>query len=217
MTRPKNSDSTTEQEYLSIASPVDAEFSIQRSRFIASLRRVNNRTEFDIALKEIASTYPKATHYCWAYRFSANPVIEHSSDAGEPAGTAGRPILGSLKKHSLLNVMAVVTRYFGGIKLGVKGLIFAYSESTLLAIEKSTIIPDEPKSLLNFKCSYELYNIFLSRLERHLPDTTSLKTEFSDIISGNILIPNSSILLLSNDLDSISSDGKSFLYDIQEQ
>jgi uncharacterized YigZ family protein len=214
MPRSKNTNPATNQEYLSIASPIDAELTIQRSRFIASLRRACNRSDFDSALKEIIASYPKATHYCWAYRFSSSTTIEHSSDAGEPPGTAGRPILGALKKHSLQNIMAVVTRYFGGIKLGVKGLIFAYGESTLLAIEKSAIITDEPKSLLSFECSYDLYNIFLSRIGRRLADNSSLRTEFTDIVSGNILIPNSLISLLSEELDSISPDGKSFIYSI---
>jgi uncharacterized YigZ family protein len=214
MPQSKKSDTMPNQKFFSIASPIDVELTTQRSRFIASLRHVENRPEFDAALKDIISSYPKATHYCWGYRFFESPVIEHSSDAGEPAGTAGRPILGALKKHSLQNVMAVVTRYFGGIKLGVKGLIAAYGNSTLLAIERSTIITDEPKSLLRFKCSYDLYNIFTSRLERCLADCSSLKTEFTDIVSGNVLIPDSALPFLRTELDSISPDAKSFIYDI---
>ena len=88
-------------QYYSIAKNIDAEITIQRSRFIASLRKAKNREEVDSALKEIALSYPKASHYCWAYRFVGDPMLEHSSDAGEPSGTAGRPILGALKKYSL--------------------------------------------------------------------------------------------------------------------
>ncbi|MDR0616038.1 MAG: YigZ family protein [Synergistaceae bacterium] len=214
MAQSKNSDTIPNQKFLSIVSSIDVELTVQRSRFIASLRQVDNRPEFDAALKGIISRYPKATHYCWGYRFFESPVIEHSSDAGEPAGTAGRPILGALKKHSLQNIMAVVTRYYGGIKLGVKGLIAAYGNSTLLAIEKSTIITDEPKSLLRFKCSYDLYNIFTSRLERCLDDCSSLKAEFTEIVSGTVLIPDSILPFLGAELDSLFPDAKSFIYDI---
>jgi uncharacterized YigZ family protein len=203
-------------EYLSIAFPVDAEITIQRSRFIASLRRAANRDQFDLALKEIISTYPKATHYCWGYRFYASPIQEHSSDAGEPAGTAGRPILGSLKKFSLQNIMAVVTRYYGGIKLGVKGLIAAYGDSTMTAIEKATIISDEPKLSLYFKCKYETYNVLLSRLERFHLDKSSINAIFTDFVTGHLPVPVSIVSILKDELDSISPGGNAFIYEIQE-
>jgi uncharacterized YigZ family protein len=216
MANQKTTSQKQSAKYLSVAFPVDAEITVQRSRFIASLRRAANRNQFDLALKEIISTYPKATHYCWGYRFHASPVQEHSSDAREPAGTAGRPILGSLKKFSLQNIMAVVTRYYGGIKLGVKGLIAAYGDSTMAAIEIATIISDEPKLSLYFKCKYETYNILLSRLERFHLETSSISANFTDFVAGHLPVPVSIISPLKNELDSISSRGNAVIYEIQE-
>ncbi|MDR1515772.1 MAG: YigZ family protein [Synergistaceae bacterium] len=216
MAHPKKTIQNQKTEYNTVSAPTDIEITIQRSRFIASLRRVNGQDNFNAALKEIAASYPKATHYCWAYRFNANPVLEYASDAGEPAGTAGRPILGALKKYDLQNTMAVVTRYYGGIKLGVKGLISAYGGATLLAVEKSTIIIDEPKRILHFKCSYDFYNILLYRLERQLTDTSSLAVDFSDVVSGCVPVPISIINRLKDELDSIPSGENALEYDIKE-
>lgn len=201
-----------EGQYYSISEAVDAEMVVQRSRFIASLRKVHSHPEFDLEMKGIMQHYPKATHYCWAYRFNDTPVLEHASDAGEPAGTAGRPILGALKKYSLLNTMVVVTRYYGGIKLGVKGLISAYGGATLHAIEKATVILDEPKLRLRFSCQYDMYNILLSRLERQGIKSTDIQADFTDAISGEIILPFSVIQRILPEIDSISCPKESFSY-----
>lgn len=180
-----------EGQYYSIEKDVDVEITIQRSRFIGSLRKSSSREEFDVQLKEIALLYPKATHHCWAYRFSGKPIVEHSSDSGEPAGSAGRPILGMLKRYFLENTMAVVTRYYGGIKLGVKGLISAYGEATLKAIESASVIVDEPQVKFSFESPYDLYNIILSRLEKfHIPQS-NMDVNFTETISGEIIVPAS--------------------------
>lgn len=201
-------------QYLTLDENLDAEITIQRSRFIASLRKVKNRDEVDAALKDIIELYPKASHHCWAYRFAQTPPIEHSSDAGEPTGTAGRPILGALKKYSLGNIFAVVTRYYGGVKLGVKGLIAAYRDTTLLAIESGRIVLEEPASLLTFTCSYELYNILLAKLERASLDLGALKTDFTDRVSGQIPVPNSTLPLLTEQLETLCSGHTNFSYEI---
>lgn len=201
-------------QYLCVAEPVDRECVITRSRFIASIRVASNRAEFDSEMRAITRLYPKATHYCWAYRFNAFPILEHSSDAGEPAGTAGRPILGALKKNSLLNVMAVVTRYYGGVKLGVKGLIAAYGKTTLMALEGAQIVTREPASLLKFTCTYDLYNLLLARLDKYKISTDSIRGNFAERISGEIIIPNSKLLPLLSELSSISPRGESFSYSI---
>ena len=187
-------------QYYSLEQDVDVEITIQRSRFIGSLRKAFNREEFDVKLKEISLLYPKATHYCWAYRFSGSPIIEHSSDSGEPAGSAGRPILGMLKRYFLENTMAVVTRYYGGIKLGVKGLIYAYGEATLEAIESTNIIIDEPQVKFIFEAPYDLYNIILAKLERLDVPQSKMQVDFKEVISGEITVPNSTALSIESEL-----------------
>ena len=204
-----------EGQYLSISQPIDFEQTIQRSRFIASIRRVQNRSEFDSEMKKIMQLYPKATHYCWAYRFCDSGIQEHATDAGEPAGTAGRPILGALKKHSLLNVMAVVTRYYGGVKLGVKGLIAAYGQTALLGIEQGEIIVCEANSTLRFQCDYDLYNIFLARLEREKVDISKMHVVFTEFISGEITMPNSLLARLLPFLKNLSPGRSGFDFSLQ--
>jgi putative IMPACT (imprinted ancient) family translation regulator len=110
--------------------------------------------------------------------------------------------------------MAVVTRYYGGIKLGVRGLINAYRDSTLAAIGSVNIIVAEPMSTVKFSCSYELYNFFLSRLQKNSIDCSKMRADFTDIISGEIQIPKSALPLLTEDLDSISHSGEVFTYTV---
>ncbi|MDR3255054.1 MAG: IMPACT family protein [Synergistaceae bacterium] len=202
-------------QYLTIQNPIDVSVTIQRSRFIASLRTVQNREEFNVAMSEIINLYPKATHYCWAYRFYDNPPSEHSSDAGEPSGTAGRPILGTLKKYSLLNAMAVVARYYGGIKLGVKGLISAYGGTTLQAVESANIVLAEPMRYISFSCSYEHYNLLLSRMAKNAIESTEIKAEFTDVISGEIVVPLSKIDAVSNELKNLRAANSAFVFSVR--
>lgn len=103
------------------------EIKIQRSRFIGHIEPCDSEQRAKEILKKIREKHNKATHNCWAYIIELNNYkIEHCSDNGEPPGTAGRPILGAIKRSGLVNVMLIVTRYFGGKKLGVRGLIDAY-------------------------------------------------------------------------------------------
>jgi uncharacterized YigZ family protein len=90
-------------------------------------------------LASVKSIHPKARHHCYAYRIlEHDEITEYGSDAGEPSGSAGAPILGELRRRELLNVCAIVVRYFGGTKLGIPGLIHAYRESTSRALDLAT-------------------------------------------------------------------------------
>lgn len=134
----------------------DAELTIKRSRFIGSVRVVLTVEEANEYIRTIPELYPKATHYCWAYRIGHGTKLqEHCSDAGEPSGTAGRPILGSIKRNLLENSLVIVTRYFGGIKLGVRGLIDAYEGAAELAIEEAGAVTLEIHNRLELTCDYE--------------------------------------------------------------
>jgi len=140
----------------------DAEFTVKRSRFIGSVRVVLSAEEAAETIKSFPALYPKANHHCWAYRIGVESPLEHCSDAGEPAGTAGRPILGMLKRYSLNNTLIVVTRYFGGIKLGVRGLIDAYGGAAELAIEEAGVVDMEFHNLLELACGYDYSKTLLS-------------------------------------------------------
>lgn len=113
----------------------------KKSKFIANLFYIENQEEAEEKIKEIKKKYYNARHNCIAYRImEKDSVIEKFSDDGEPSGTAGAPMLDILKKQNLCNILIIVTRYFGGILLGTGGLVRAYSQATIKAIEKGEII-----------------------------------------------------------------------------
>lgn len=118
---------------LTIASDFRKEIVIEKSRFICSLKKVSNEEEAQEFIKTIKKEFWDATHNCSAY--VVDELAQRSSDDGEPSGTAGIPMLEVLKKNGLIGTAAVVTRYFGGIKLGAGGLVRAYSGSVAGAIK----------------------------------------------------------------------------------
>ncbi len=109
------------------------EIIIKNSRFITFLIKINNLEQIQSNLEKLKKDYPKATHYCYAYIINSN---KKSSDDGEPSGTAGIPILNVLEKEKLTNILCIVIRYFGGIKLGASGLVRAYTKSVKEALNK---------------------------------------------------------------------------------
>ena len=120
----------------SIQTEITNEIIINKSRFITILTNINDVNKVKEKLEEIKKKYKDATHYCYAYIINNH---EKCSDNGEPSGTAGMPILNVLKQNDLTNILCIVIRYFGGIKLGAGGLIRAYSTSASVALNKATI------------------------------------------------------------------------------
>lgn len=124
--------------FFTIKENVQAEIVEKKSKFIANLFYIKNIEEAEKIIKETRKKYFDARHNCIAYRvIEDGQIIERFSDDGEPSGTAGAPMLNILQKNGYVNVLIVVTRYFGGILLGTGGLVRAYSDSLTLAIEKS--------------------------------------------------------------------------------
>ena len=121
----------------SIKNNIENTIIIKKSKFISKLYRINNLEEINNILEKLKKDYNDSTHICYAYIIDGK---EKCNDNGEPSGTAGMPILNVLKKNNLDHILAVVIRYFGGIKLGAGGLTRAYSNSTIEAINNSKII-----------------------------------------------------------------------------
>ena len=113
------------------------EIVIEKSRFICTLKKVNSEAEAQEFIKAIKKEFWDATHNCSAY--IVDEMVQRSSDDGEPSGTAGLPMLEVLRKNKLTNTAAVVTRYFGGIKLGAGGLVRAYTNSVAEAVRATGI------------------------------------------------------------------------------
>lgn len=128
-------------EFKTIQEEVEAEVVEKKSKFIANFFPVESIEEAEALINSYKKKYHDARHNCIAYRvIENNQIIEKSSDDGEPSGTAGAPMLSILQKNNLANVLIIVTRYFGGILLGTGGLVRAYSDSLLKAVEQSKII-----------------------------------------------------------------------------
>ncbi len=115
----------------------EVELVINRSRFVGKSLEVRSGEEVKERLQEVMKLFPGATHYCYAFRIGEERVEEFSSDAGEPPGSAGRPILGAIRRGDFTDTMVVVARFFGGKKLGIRGLIDAYGKTAQLVLEKS--------------------------------------------------------------------------------
>ena len=143
-------------EFKTIEKEVESELIEKKSKFIASIFKVNSVKEADEKLLEVKKRYYDAKHNCYTYRVIENDrIIEKSSDDGEPSGTAGAPMLNILKQNNLCNILIVVTRYFGGILLGTGGLVRAYSRSTQDVIEKSNIVLKESGYKINIEIEYK--------------------------------------------------------------
>ena len=124
-------------EFTTIRSKVRFETKVRGSRFIASALSVQSKAEAEEFIEKVRKEFWDASHKCFAYRIGADGREFRFTDDGEPNGTAGKPILAAIDKFGLTDVLVVVTRYFGGTKLGVGGLVRAYGESAELALAKA--------------------------------------------------------------------------------
>ncbi|MFN8578551.1 MAG: YigZ family protein [Candidatus Sericytochromatia bacterium] len=134
------------------------EIKIKNSRFIAHINNISSFEDSKSYISQINSEFKDATHNCWAYILGKTGEMFHSSDDGEPSGTAGKPILNTLQKYKMTNTVAVVTRYYGGVKLGVRGLIEAYSESVEECIKNSIIKPIIEIQSYKINLSYDKFD-----------------------------------------------------------
>jgi len=128
--------------YQTIAKPSFGEFKIKGSKFKAYVFSVKSQESFSRQLQLIKSNDKGANHYCWAYRIGTKTPLVNSNDDGEPRNTAGAPILRTIERHNLCNTACVVVRYFGGTKLGTRGLIEAYSQAATNAIDTGEVITE---------------------------------------------------------------------------
>ena len=176
------------KSYFTVAQPAQLELVVDRSRFLGYCREVATETEVKNFLSEIRTQHPQATHHCYAWRLGsgAHPV-EYYSDQGEPSGTAGKPILGAIQRLQLTNLMVVVVRYFGGKKLGIRGLIEAYGQAARLTLEKSGVKSKVPKFQATLTVTYADHPALLYRLQQLGADIIS--TDFAALITMEIMIP----------------------------
>lgn len=158
---------------------------IKKSLFIAQIAPVNSEKEAQDFILSVKKDMRDATHNCSAYRIGIKQIAERSSDDGEPQGTAGHPMLHVLQANNLTNVVATVTRYFGGIKLGAGGLTRAYSSSLANALNDSEIIRFTPHQKIILTVNYT----FVGAFENYIKDTDIIVTDrlFTDKVKISML------------------------------
>lgn len=141
-----------------INSSSSATYKEKRSEFIGYSKPIKKIQNINNFVKTLKSKHPSSRHICWAYRVYINDeIIENSSDAGEPSGSAGLPILNIIKHHNIVNCGIFVVRFFGGVKLGKQGLIKAYKTVTDLVIDESVLLKWIPKSLYQISASVKYF------------------------------------------------------------
>lgn len=144
------------EEYETIAAPVDVEFEISRSRFLTRLERVEAESDARGVIAAARDAHPKSRHHCSAFVLGSDGRVQRSNDDGEPSGTAGAPMLNALVSAGLSDVVAVVTRYFGGVLLGAGGLTRAYGGSVAEAIAHATRVRRAVRHEMRVQATYDV-------------------------------------------------------------
>ena len=176
------------------------EIAEKKSKFIANIFPVENINDAEKIIKDVKKEYFDARHNCIAYRIIDNEQLtERSSDDGEPSGTAGAPMLNILQKYELVNVLVIVTRYFGGILLGTGGLVRAYSESLQKVIESSNIIEKQIGFELKVTIEYNNFEIFKYYCKNN--DINIVNTEYLENIVCKIELEEEKKEKLMKDYD----------------
>jgi len=182
-------------DYMIIENNVTNILEIKKSKFITLLIKIDDSNDVDKYLDNIKKEYKDATHYCYAYVIGNK---EKANDDGEPSGTAGIPILNVLKRNSLNNILCVVIRYFGGIKLGAGGLLRAYSNSVSEALKVSNIIEYVPT--LKIKIVFKYDN--LNTINNLLINSNIIYKEFDVNITYEVIITETEYTNIIDNLNS---------------
>ena len=174
------------EKYYTVQFAATAEIEIMKSRFIAHAAPVANEQEAIKFIEKIKKQYWDATHNCYAY-IVGNNHYQKAGDDGEPSGTAGKPILEAIKKSDLQDAVVVVTRYFGGTKLGAGGLVRAYGKSAHAGLEAAVIVAMEPHAAVKLSCEYALLGAVENIIRQ---DGYKVKTkDFAAQVELTVLVP----------------------------
>ena len=178
---------------------IENELIIKNSKFITLLIKINSINDVDKYLEQAKKDYPKATHYVYAYILGD---LKKASDDNEPSNTAGTPILNVLEKENLNNVLAIVVRYFGGIKLGAGGLVRAYTKSITETLKNVELI----KLVMGRKIEIETDYSNQKQLDYLLRNSLIINQDFQEKIKYIVLVKNSDLNLLEKYSYKILSD-----------
>jgi uncharacterized YigZ family protein len=195
------------------------EIIIQKSRFIAHIKRAENEGEAQEFIQTLKKKYWDANHNCSAYLIGENDQIQKANDDGEPGGTAGVPILEVLKKKKLKDTVVVITRYFGGIKLGAGGLIRAYGKATSEGLETAGIVERRLVQVIHVKIDYT----WLGKVEKELRESEYIIKEihYLDIVEVEVYVNEDQVTVfvdwlteLTNGQAGLKKGDKDYLEDL---
>ena len=169
-------DNSLKDSFYQVKEPTRVELKIKGSRFIASVGKVSSEEEVQQFLAQVAKEFPDATHHCYAWRIGFSKRLKYRyADNGEPSNTAGLPIFRAIEGRNFSNVIVVVTRYFGGIKLGTGGLIRAYSKATTEILKACTTEKSYQSETLTFRTGFEFVSLvhnIISTFKASLKDSS---------------------------------------------
>lgn len=194
----------SDQFYNTIGQASTAEFKDRGSKFIAYAYPIEAVSDFKKYLQELKKEHSKAGHHCFAYRIGTDGNNFRSTDDGEPAGTAGKPILGQIDSKNLINVGVIVVRYWGGTLLGVPGLINAYKTATSLALQIVPIITKPIEAVYSIDFDYTQLNDIMLIMKQY--NCTIVKKEiqlFCNIVAGISVSRLDEALYKLNDLPNV--------------
>lgn len=180
-----------------------SELEITKSLFITELFPVHTQEEAEARLSEVRDKYKDATHHCYAYIVGENGINMRMSDDGEPQGTAGPPMLEVLKKRMVSDTLAVVTRYFGGIKLGANGLVGAYSRCVAEALTQAGIVTYTPAVFVSLALDYTYYGKLLGKLDDM--GVEIVDKEFSDGVVLKCVVSEDKYVLLQDTVAGVTA------------
>jgi len=173
-------------QYKTIAAPSEGTYKAKGSKFTGFAIPVFSEEEFKEHLARIKKENPNSGHYCYGFRIGADNKLYRYSDDGEPSSTAGKPIFGQIQSFELSNIMIVVTRYFGGTKLGVGGLITAYRAAAKEAIENATIINRTVDNVYEIQFGYHIMSEVMNLIKKQELEVISQTLEETGTIQFRI-------------------------------
>ena len=189
--------------YKTTAENGTASYEIQKSRFIAYTSHVETEAEARDFVTAIKKKHFDARHNCSAWVLGADSSQQKSNDDGEPGGTAGNPILEAIKQHGLTNVVVVVTRYFGGIKLGAGGLIRAYSHTASLGLEATPCLEVKPFCLMEAEMDYSLLGTVENWIRNE--ELRTGETAYLDKVTVRLLVEPADCETISAELTNLTA------------
>lgn len=189
--------------YKTTAENGTASYEIQKSRFIAYTSHVETEAEARDFVTSIKKKHFDARHNCSAWVLGADSSQQKSNDDGEPGGTAGNPILEAIKQHGLTNVVVVVTRYFGGIKLGAGGLIRAYSHTASLGLEATPCLEVKPFCLMEAEMDYSLLGTVENWIRNE--ELRTGETAYLDKVTVRLLVEPADCEAISTELTNLTA------------